>query len=480
MQSKRETADKALGIKGTNAGGRMRLILYVLFISTATHAHAETVAGDPAWEITKVDAPGGANGSSHFFILQPTDGRPAVTINSALATAALNGEILPGSLYDRVLAKQNARKPAGNRTPGYGLQVPDPIFSTATKDDQPAGYKPGWESDAGKKEKTSKAESADSGLPASSSSSAFSSYGQRPAGQVSAAEAMNMWNAAQGNPTTASAPAPAAARPVNTSGSSAAPYAIQPDAGAPSSMSALQGKMRNVSSTSVAPEPPPAPLAPEPALLTSCAQAAAANAVQSAIQNVSFPATTGTGCAWGLNENLGRGSGRLRARTEQVVPLHLPAGAVLCEMSISSSEGTIRYDDLFFLTFNGYVIAANSAQGVSAMDKETVSAGARSVDIHKYDWLRYRNISAAQANYCAGESQGISSCSWPSSERSGAFHLRYNPELVRRISEKTAQWQQKFAFVVTGDDDGSDCQHTGLNLNVAVKYFIRGSRQPGN
>lgn len=449
-------------------------VLPILVVAMAPNAFAETVGSNPSWDITKMEAPAGDEEGVEgpvYFTMTPDDGRPAITIDSASATKILNGEIQPESIYSRTQSNRNAKGAAKAKTSGGWLQTAEPIYSTAIKDDQPDGYNPyeaaPGEAKAGSKEAFSGTPSAITGGGVGSSSPYGNNMGMSGASNPMAN------NVVMADDSAASGGGDSGSRELASENAANLGDIHNPLAPPQTALGVMQAKAGEFNSMNVAPVPTPAPT---PAPVTTCEQAKAAKTIKTGTRTVTFASTVGQYCQWGQNNNLNMTSGKHAARREQTEPLEMPAGAVLCDMKITSDGGTLRYDDAFFLTFNDYVIASNANPAVNRMDKETMQAGGKSVSMYKYDWLKFRGTSTDESNYCAGSGLSNSSCSWPKTEQNGAFKLSYNSDLIRKINEKAAADQQELSFIVTGDNDNSsDCQHTEVKLNVAIEFFMPGN-----
>ncbi len=182
-------------------------------------------------------------------------------------------------------------------------------------------------------------------------------------------------------------------------------------------------------------------------------------------------------CQFGLGDNLSSKNGFVRAEYTQIANLNLPQDAVLCSMEIKSSAQTIKYDDMFYLKFNDYIIASNHKSAVNNIDPERITVGNSDVYISKYNWNSLKNSpfgNEASDNYCLGEELGLSSCSWPKTQQTGSFSLQYDNELLVNLGMRAPASQQQLALTVTGDNDASlDCYHSKITINVEVKYYVK-------
>ncbi len=454
---------------------RMNLVLPLVLMAVASSAGAETVGSNPSWDITKIDAPAGEEGADGpvYFTMAPDDGRPAITIDSASATRIINGEVAAESVYSR--SKGAVKGVAKKNASGGWLQIADPIYSTATKEDQPEGYDPyaGMAQEA----KPAARESL-SALPSSGAAGSLSSAGAYNNNGIASSGASMAPMASHSSDVTDNGGAGSAGGRDLASENDGSMHVYNPLAPPKSAIGIAANKVGDFSAQKVA-ITPTAPPPPAPVPVTTCEEATKQKAMKNGTRSVTFASTKGQSCAWGQNNNLSKNNGKHTARREQTQKLDLPAGAVLCNMKISSDGGTIKYDDAFFLTFNDYVIASNAKPAVDKLTRENVSATNKTVPLYKYDWLKIRGSDTSESNYCVGSAQSIASCSWPQTEQSGAFKLTYNSDLIRKISDKGSAGEQELTFIVTGDDDASsDCQHSGVELDIAIDFFTPGSAAP--
>lgn len=169
----------------------------------------------------------------------------------------------------------------------------------------------------------------------------------------------------------------------------------------------------------------------------------------------------------------------LRSRYTQNQIIDLPANAVICDMDIESPEQNFNYDDVFFLTLNQSILASNHKKALKeVLSPEIVTHGGtgRNISLYTYDWLKLRNTFFANVanDFCLGEEQNLSTCQWPVTQEYGKLKLKFDSEILIRLSQKQIANQQKLSFVITGDDDPkSDCYHQRLDLNLQIKYFVK-------
>lgn len=169
----------------------------------------------------------------------------------------------------------------------------------------------------------------------------------------------------------------------------------------------------------------------------------------------------------------------MQTRYEQVRRIQLPANAELCDLEIVMDQQRLKYDDMFYLSMNGVLLATNHGNSVSNLESTAALVGSENtgVILHRYDWSRLVGklfSNNTQVPYCLGSSQGLSQCQWPESERSGNFLLDYNNELLINIGARAVANEHALRFVITGDNDPEiDCYHERFDFKVVAKYYIK-------
>jgi len=239
------------------------------------------------------------------------------------------------------------------------------------------------------------------------------------------------------------------------------------------------------------PQQPPLmpPKDPVQQIIANCQQAAAAGKLMVANQNVTFDDSrveTGKnqicdfaakGTQMTANGDLEMLNGYMQARYEQTRKLVLPDNAVICDIAMKNDLQSFRYDDVFFFSFNGYLLASNNMTEV----KQRLTPSSQKLsdneftDIYTYDWTKLRTgtFQNQADDYCLGADQGLSSCSWPVSEQQGQIKFSFAQSLLVSMSAGRKASDQSFTFVITGDNDPSlDCYHEKLDFSMSVKYYI--------
>lgn len=175
---------------------------------------------------------------------------------------------------------------------------------------------------------------------------------------------------------------------------------------------------------------------------------------------LAFPADSNQ-CAWGTNGNLPALNNWFQARREQVRPITLPAGAVLCGVEFTAASKYFLYDDSMYLLFNDVIVAGS----------HNVMPFVQDGTIYRWDWARLRGQRhdryGKKPKYCIPGAL----CTIPASERVGSLAIQVSPDLAYFLSgQAIAQGRLEITTVVTGDREFTDCKHNGLNINAVVRW----------
>lgn len=183
-------------------------------------------------------------------------------------------------------------------------------------------------------------------------------------------------------------------------------------------------------------------------------------------------------CEFGKGDNLDIKDGELRARYEQIRALNLPTNAIICDIEMATPLQKFRYDDIFFLTFNNRILATNSKSEMFmrlAPEFSVRLSNNKDVLVYQYEWLKMRTapFSNVANDYCLGKDESGLRCEWPITEQSGNLIFAFSPELLIAIGLKGTATNQKFGFIITGDNDRDiDCYHEKLSFTMKVKYYL--------
>ncbi len=179
----------------------------------------------------------------------------------------------------------------------------------------------------------------------------------------------------------------------------------------------------------------------------------------------------GKTCDWGNNGNLPLHNGYVRARTENIQTLDLPADAKVCQVKMTHKENLqFIYDDNILVTLNNVLMAATTD-----FEKHLVANNG----LYKYDWSRLldkpgqlsASDSAPSLQYCFGKSKGLSDCLFPPTETKGSIRLNFNERAIQEALAATTQNKIQIGVITMGDNDSTDCIHTPMTMLIDVDYY---------
>ena len=182
---------------------------------------------------------------------------------------------------------------------------------------------------------------------------------------------------------------------------------------------------------------------------------------------VEFAENTGT-CAFGTAGNSSRLDGKVRARLEKYVNIALPENDLICDVRISSANQSLKFDDEIFLTFNNIILLSS----YNYNNRFSVVSGAAETPAYQYSWQKLiggfnPGQQHADGGYCLGEGQLGSSCNIPVTQTVGNFALELGQRESAFLGLSAASSKQaKVGFIVTGDNDSSDCKHSKISVDV--------------
>lgn len=181
-------------------------------------------------------------------------------------------------------------------------------------------------------------------------------------------------------------------------------------------------------------------------------------------------------CPFGEGDNAPPTEGLISARIEQRFDLALPPNAVICDLAFSyggesAEQGlSMRYDDQFFFTFGGALLASSDVALVELLPKQGV--------LPVYDWP---SVLGAELNFfddakpwCLGAAEGLASCEIPVAEEEGLLRLDFSQSVINELSYRAiVEDRLDFGFVTMGDNDDTDCSHDPVRFTIEVPFFRR-------
>ncbi len=181
--------------------------------------------------------------------------------------------------------------------------------------------------------------------------------------------------------------------------------------------------------------------------------------VKEITHSLEFKKTT-QACQWGINGNLDKKHPYVQAVRQQEVKVYLPKTMKICDVDVEFPKQTVEFDDNFVLEFNKNVIATN---GLFLLTNDN---GKMIFDFDRIKGMRW----GIENPYCITGAE----CMIPRHNTS-LKDLRIDLGTNLRVALKD-QLQKEKVFTarlnVVGDDDPSDCQHSGLEGTLKVKYYV--------
>jgi hypothetical protein len=186
--------------------------------------------------------------------------------------------------------------------------------------------------------------------------------------------------------------------------------------------------------------------------------------VETFVQRVRFEQPTTT-CAWSAEGNLSEVQGVVRARREQYTALPIEGESVICGVGFTVPQQQVQFDDEIFLLFNNVVLATS---------KDYTYALPQRNGMFFYDWMSLRDEpylpDGESHNYCLGEQEGQGVCVMPYTETTGLLNLTFDDSIMHKISALSSKSSHAFGLVTIGDNNTTDCMHTGLEFDITVRY----------
>lgn len=172
-------------------------------------------------------------------------------------------------------------------------------------------------------------------------------------------------------------------------------------------------------------------------------------------------------CQFGQGDNLVAKNGYFQGHIDQASNFSLPTGSTVCGMSFEFPTQAMRYDDHVLLTFDDIVISG-TYDFSSLLDKK--------LGMNVYSWPKIRGSvwnsgSSLETNFCEGQKDGKSSCSWPKTDTVGSIKMSFDESVFQKIMAlDTARKDHSFHLITFGDNDPEDCEISPISFKVKVSY----------
>ncbi len=203
---------------------------------------------------------------------------------------------------------------------------------------------------------------------------------------------------------------------------------------------------------------------------TECAKAEREGRLNSVIYNFDFPKQTKT-CDWGINGNLSIKNGYIQARDEKYQTVDFNPSQTVCDIKLNNAyQNSFIYDDNIIITLNKYILASTSnfSRHFSSQN-----------GLNRYNWASIIGKDAQNSyadttpdkQYCLGADGYSSFCLFPATETTNKIQLDFDKSLIQKVLVNSSLSTVELGVITTGDNDGTDCIHSGLNFDVTVKYI---------
>ncbi len=195
-------------------------------------------------------------------------------------------------------------------------------------------------------------------------------------------------------------------------------------------------------------------------IASTCEAAQAAGTLRELSTPLAFP-DPGRACAWNTDGNLGRRDQYHQGRIQQSIAIDLPAGSTLCHVRFDFQRQAFRFDDHFWLTFNGVILAAS----INYNDRFGKTNG-----LTIFDWGKIVGTNwddNREGVHCLAGA----ACDWPRTDTEGTISMNFRTGTYYAVTARDrARTRHEFSFITVGDNDGTDCQHRPVNLNATLQY----------
>lgn len=171
-------------------------------------------------------------------------------------------------------------------------------------------------------------------------------------------------------------------------------------------------------------------------------------------------------CPWNEGGNLEPRNEFNQARVEEYRSIRLPEGAVVCELSLASQEQGVFFDDHLTMTLNDVVLVGGGS-GYVFEDLELVDG----LPVYEWSALAGSPFAERYAPYdCLGGTESV--CQVPRTEETAAFNVEIAPPAMARLTSVLEGADSlRFGVITFGDDDGGDCAHSAVTLDVDLSYL---------
>ncbi len=203
---------------------------------------------------------------------------------------------------------------------------------------------------------------------------------------------------------------------------------------------------------------------------TECEKAEQEGRLKTVIHNFNFVKQTKT-CDWGINGNLSKVNALVRARDEKYQTIDFDPSQTVCDIQLNNSyQNAFIYDDNIIITLNKYILASTTDFSRHFAVKNGLTV---------YDWASIVGKAAQNdkadttpdKQYCLTADGYASYCLFPETETTNKIELNFDKSLIQKVLVNSSLSTIELGVITTGDNDDTDCKHSGLNFDVTVKYI---------
>lgn len=203
---------------------------------------------------------------------------------------------------------------------------------------------------------------------------------------------------------------------------------------------------------------------------TECEKALQEGRLQTATYNFNFEKQTKT-CDWGINGNLSKVNAFVRARDEKYQTIDFNPTQKVCDIKLNNTlQNSFIYDDNIIITLNKYILASTTNFSRHFASKNGLTIYNWSSIIGKDAQNNYEDTTPDK-QYCLTADGYSSYCLFPATETTNKIELNFDKNLIQKVLVNSSLSTVELGVITTGDNDDTDCKHSGLNFDVTVQYI---------
>lgn len=182
------------------------------------------------------------------------------------------------------------------------------------------------------------------------------------------------------------------------------------------------------------------------------------------VANVPLTFAPRAGCAFSEDGNLEPRNEFIQARTDEARSISLTEAETVCGVTLASDGEAVSFDDHLSILVDDVVVVGGGS-GIPLDEHPFVNG------LPRFDWevLRGRPFGPRFGEYeCLGDGQ----CRVPNTEEVGPLDIDIDARVMGAIAEDLDLSAGFDVRILTfGDDDGGDCAHSALGLELEVRYL---------